>query len=60
MLSTLCHRPLMAWADMNEVMMGKIEHEFKVERVANALTSEDRLKTLIAKCEAHRQVATME
>lgn len=40
--------------------MGKIEHEFKVERVANALTSEDRLKTLIAKCEAHRQVATME
>ena len=38
---------------MNEVMMGKIEHEFKMERVANALTSEDRLKTLIAKCEAH-------
>eukprot|EP00588_Corethron_pennatum_P000026 CAMPEP_0194294412 /NCGR_PEP_ID=MMETSP0169-20130528/50594_1 /TAXON_ID=218684 /ORGANISM="Corethron pennatum, Strain L29A3" /LENGTH=109 /DNA_ID=CAMNT_0039043261 /DNA_START=1 /DNA_END=330 /DNA_ORIENTATION=+ len=37
-----------------DVMMGKLEHEFQVERVSNAMKLEEKLRSLITKCSENR------
>jgi hypothetical protein len=44
---------------VNEVALGRLEHEFKAARVQNASSLSDRVRNLIAKCDAHRGNATL-
>ena len=42
-----------------EMAMGKLQHDLAAEKVGNAVALEDRLRSLIRKCDAHRGDRTL-